>query len=54
MSFERQLEKEVELIENDDTLTNEEKRKLIKELYRDAIDMERERRAMERDFDERY
>lgn len=54
MSLESQLEREIELIENDDTLTNEEKRKLIQELYHEAREMERERRYMERDFEERY
>jgi hypothetical protein len=42
MSLERQLEREIELIENDDTLTNEEKRKAIKELYAYAREMMRE------------
>jgi hypothetical protein len=54
MSLESQMEREIELIENDDSLTNEEKRKQIQELYREARDMERERRSMERDFNERY
>lgn len=44
MSLERQLEKEIELIENDDTLTNEEKRKAIKELYAEAREMMREQK----------
>jgi hypothetical protein len=36
------LEREIEIIENDDSLTSEEKNKQIRELYREARDYERE------------
>jgi hypothetical protein len=43
MSLESRLEKEIDAIENDDTLTNQEKSKEIRELYRDARAYQRER-----------
>ena len=42
MGLEERLEKEIELIENDESLTDEEKRKEIRELYIEACEIERE------------
>lgn len=42
MDLEERLDKEIELIENDESLTDEEKRKEIRELYREAREIERE------------
>jgi hypothetical protein len=42
MSLQRQLEREIESIENDDSLTNKEKAKEIAELERDAYRYARE------------
>ena len=36
MGLEERLEKEIELIENDESLTDEQKRKEIRELYKEA------------------
>jgi hypothetical protein len=49
MSLESQLEREIKLIEDDDTLTNEEKRKAIKELYAEARQIMKEIRDEDRD-----
>ena len=43
MDLEKRLEKEIELVENDEWLTDEEKRKEIRELYREFREIERER-----------
>lgn len=42
MGLEERLDKEFELIENDESLTDEEKRKEIRELYRESREIERE------------
>jgi hypothetical protein len=42
MGLEERLDKEIGLIENDESLTDEEKRKEIRELYREAREIERE------------
>jgi|WetSurSiteA1Bulk_404760.scaffolds.fasta_scaffold560334_1 hypothetical protein len=51
MSLQRRLEKEIESIENDDSLTNDEKAREIRELERDAYNYAREQ-AQERYNDE--
>ena len=42
MGLEERLEKEIELIENDESLTDEQKRKEIRELYKEAREIARE------------
>jgi DNA-binding protein YbaB len=51
MSLQRRLEKEIESIENDDSLTNDEKAREIRELERDAYNYAIEQ-AQERYNDE--
>lgn len=41
------LEREIEIIENDDSLTQQEKNLQIRELYREARDFEREQNQRE-------
>lgn len=47
-SLEERLDHEIELIENDDSLTEEQKRKEIRELYREAREIEREQNCGDR------
>jgi hypothetical protein len=42
MRLQRRLEKEIDAIENDDSLTNDEKAREIRELERDAYNYARE------------
>lgn len=42
MDIETRLEREIELIEKDESLTREEKDKEIRELYKEAREYERE------------
>jgi len=43
MSLQSRLDREIELIENDDSLSNSEKSKEIRELYREAHEIENRR-----------
>jgi hypothetical protein len=49
-TLEEKLEHQIELVEADDSYTQEEKRDIIKELYREARDYEQEQR--QRAYDE--